>query len=126
MRITRDKSIIKPFLGAHVFLRQDEPGFKGSFEDATYELEELLTDAVRIRFRADVPVAAYLSGGFDSSATTALIKKVAPETLQTFSIGFEEWNLMRHLINRKFQNFLNTSILHLPVQERILANIFPR
>ena len=54
------------------------------------ELEDLLTDAVRIRLRADVPVGAYLSGGLDSSVTTSLIHEIDPGVLNTFSIGFKE------------------------------------
>jgi asparagine synthase (glutamine-hydrolysing) len=34
-------------------------------------------------------VGAYLSGGFDSSATTALAKRVGGGRLRTFSVGFE-------------------------------------
>ncbi len=52
-------------------------------------LEALLEDATRIRLRADVPVGAYLSGGFDSSATTALAQRVGGGTLRTFSVSFE-------------------------------------
>jgi len=62
--------------------------YMGSMEDAAEELRELLTDAVKIRLRADVPVAAYLSGGLDSSITTSIIKEVNPGVLNTFSIGF--------------------------------------
>jgi len=60
------------------------------FSESIEELDELLNDAVKIRLRADVPVGAYLSGGLDSSVTTAYINKINPEVLNTFSIGFKD------------------------------------
>lgn len=61
-----------------------------SFSNKMEELDELLYDAVKIRLRADVPVGAYLSGGLDSSVTTAYIKNIDPSVLNTFSIGFTD------------------------------------
>ncbi len=57
------------------------------------ELREILADATGIRLRADVPVGAYLSGGLDSSSLVALLNKTVPETLRTFSIGFDDVGL---------------------------------
>jgi asparagine synthase (glutamine-hydrolysing) len=54
------------------------------------EFRVLFSDAVKIRLRADVDVAAYLSGGIDSSVTTAFIKEIEPGILNTFSIGFKD------------------------------------
>ncbi|HEB64304.1 MAG TPA: asparagine synthase (glutamine-hydrolyzing) [Chloroflexi bacterium] len=54
------------------------------------ELESLLVDAAVIRLRADVPVGAYLSGGLDSSLTTAIIRKHTGNRLETFSIAFDD------------------------------------
>ncbi|GAO31676.1 asparagine synthetase [Geofilum rubicundum JCM 15548] len=89
MHISSEKTEIKQWWQLH-FPADGLPGYRGSFNEAREELSALLTDAVKLRLRADVPVAAYLSGGLDSSATTALIKNVASGSLRTFSIGFED------------------------------------
>jgi len=62
---------------------------KATLSDSMEEFESIIADSVRLRLRADVPVAAYLSGGIDSSATTWLIKQIEPGVLNTFSLGFE-------------------------------------
>ena len=59
-------------------------------EQKAEELLALLSDAVRIRLRADVPVGAYLSGGIDSTLTTALAKQHGRGQLRTFSVGFAD------------------------------------
>lgn len=64
----------------------DVPG--KSEKDVVEEFGALLEDAVRLRLRADVPVAAYLSGGLDSSVICAIAQKQLGGTLSTFSLGF--------------------------------------
>ncbi len=61
-----------------------------SFKSASDEFYNLLLDSVKLRLRADVKVAAYLSGGIDSTATTYLIKQIFPENVDTYSIGFND------------------------------------
>ncbi|TRX66344.1 asparagine synthase (glutamine-hydrolyzing) [Carboxylicivirga sp. M1479] len=64
--------------------------FKGTFNEAAEELSFLLKSSIDLRLRADVQVAAYLSGGLDSSVVTALVKQIQPSSLNTFSIGFDD------------------------------------
>jgi asparagine synthase (glutamine-hydrolysing) len=61
-----------------------------SAEETAQQLRDLLSDATRLRLRADVPVGSYLSGGLDSTLITALIREHTPDSLSTFSITFEE------------------------------------
>ena len=61
-----------------------------TFDDAMEGLKDLLIDSTRLQLRADVPVGAYLSGGLDSSVTTALIRHFSNSPLQTFSVAFED------------------------------------
>ena len=59
-------------------------------EAATEELELLLTDAVSRRMIADVPLGAFLSGGYDSSLIAALMQKTSARPVKTFTIGFDD------------------------------------
>ena len=53
-------------------------------------LLEKLDTAVRLHMRSDVPVGAWLSGGIDSSAIVALMRRHGSEPPQTFSLAFED------------------------------------
>ena len=51
-------------------------------------LDALLTDAVRLQMRADVPVGVFLSGGLDSSIVSALMRVNTQQTVHSFTIKF--------------------------------------
>ncbi len=65
--------------------------------DATASEAELIADCrrrleetVELRLMSDVPLGMFLSGGVDSSAICALVKKLAPGPVKTFSVGYSE------------------------------------
>ncbi|RTL12784.1 MAG: asparagine synthase (glutamine-hydrolyzing) [Neisseriaceae bacterium] len=53
-------------------------------------LETALTDSLKGRLLADVPVGVFLSGGLDSSIIAVLASKISTVPLETFSMGFDD------------------------------------
>jgi asparagine synthase (glutamine-hydrolysing) len=89
---------------------QDDCGAVDAAKESDYadRLLDLLIDATRIRLRADVPVGAYLSGGLDSTLTTALIKKFTDTRLRSFSVSFDDAEFDESPYQREAVRFLDT------------------
>ncbi len=60
-------------------------------EEAGVRLEQLLRQAVASHHRADRPVGAFLSGGWDSSLVARFAAEAAGGPLRTFSVVFPEF-----------------------------------
>lgn len=97
-----------------------------SFNDAVDHFEGLITDAVKLRLRSDVPVAAYLSGGLDSSIISALVKKITPQHLQTFSIQFADAEYDETSYQQEVSKYLDTKHVSFNCTSEEIADIFPK
>jgi asparagine synthase (glutamine-hydrolysing) len=97
-----------------------------SLNDAIEQFHELFSSAVRIRLRADVEVAAYLSGGLDSSATVAYIKNIEPRILNTFSIGFTEKDFDETEYQKEAVKYYKTNHRSISCTPQEIADYFPK
>ena len=90
------------------------------------QLETLLRDAVSQRMAADVPLGAFLSGGYDSSVIAALMQDQSDKPIKTFSIGFceELYNEAKHA--KIVAKHLGTEHTELYVTPEEAMNVIPK
>lgn len=79
-----------------------------SSAEAEERFRSLFDECVRMRLVSDVPLGAFLSGGIDSSAVVEAMTRLAPGTVKTFTIGFEEAAYAEHEAARAFAKRLGT------------------
>ena len=94
-----------------------------SEEECLDELEERLSEAVRMRLIADVPLGALLSGGTDSSTVVALMARASSHPVKTFSIGFRQADFNEapyaRMVAQKFKTEHHELILEPKVAETV-------
>ena len=95
-----------------------------NIQEASKEFERVFYDAVKLRLRADVPVAAYLSGGIDSSVTTSFIKRINSRNLKTYSIGFTEKEFDESSYQKIASDFFNTNHHNITCSSQDIADEF--
>jgi len=98
----------------------------GSVSELAEELEQKLVDATKIRLRSDVPVAAYLSGGLDSSALVSIIHHHGNVPLRTFSIGFEDKKLDESSFQQKLIKHLDADHSNILCSSSDIADNFEK
>jgi asparagine synthase (glutamine-hydrolysing) len=66
----------------------DATPLKISVEEALVEVRRLIHQAVKKRLQADVPIAAFLSGGLDSTIVVSHLAELVGTDIQTVTLGF--------------------------------------
>jgi len=89
---------------------------------------DLMTQAVRKRLVADVPVGAFLSGGLDSSLVVALMRQTQAHhhQLHTFSVGFSDDPKSELQFARLVANALGTKHTEVILNEDDYVGLFER
>jgi asparagine synthase (glutamine-hydrolysing) len=91
--------------------------FRGTYEEAKIEFENLLVESIKQQSISDVPYGAFLSGGIDSSLVCSIMKKHVSSDLMTFTIGMpapgineapHAENVAQHINSIHKTKYLNT------------------
>ena len=88
LRISVDN--FEPRISQFWELPAEQTPFADAEADLISETRRRLEETVRLRLMSDVPLGMFLSGGVDSSAIAAILRRIFPGPVKTFSVGYAE------------------------------------
>ena len=117
--------------GIHTYEKYWEPRYSDLDDADEDEVQEfILTEfekSVSRRLLADVPLGAFLSGGVDSSAVVAMMRKHSQGSIRTFSIGFAGAPDYDELVYaRKISKKFNTDHIERTVTPQDIIDFLPK
>jgi asparagine synthase (glutamine-hydrolysing) len=109
------------FDGQHVSVQKywsplRRPANSVSFSDAQANVRTLISDAVRIRLRSDVPLGVFLSGGIDSSVVAYEASKMVGGGLKTFTVSVPGTSLDESPIAQRTAKAIGVENIVLPIE----------
>jgi asparagine synthase (glutamine-hydrolysing) len=102
----------------------DETHADGNSREWVERLEHTFEEAVRLRLRADVPVACYLSGGIDSCAVLGFAARLSSRPLRAFTLSFDHRDYDEAAIAREQATLSGAEFCQIDVRPDALAEHF--
>ena len=95
-----------------------------SYDTCKMNLKEALISSVERRMISDVPLGAFLSGGFDSSIIVGIMSLLSPRKVNTFTVSFDDkaYDESRLAESVAKKNGTNHTVLKIS-EEEIIAGI---
>ena len=123
IEISKTKSLsIKRYFSFNVY--PEDVADKKHGHDLIDKVHNSIKKSVYNRLNSDVPLGMFLSGGIDSSLTSSIVTKVFNRNLNTFSIGFENYNKSEHNISKKISEQLQTTHNEIIISNDDIKNTF--
>src|SRR6266851_3603114 len=119
----RGEALVKRYWAPE--LNVDGASSRRSLDEECAELRDVLRESVRRELISDVPLGAFLSGGIDSSAVTAMMTQLGGD-VKSFSVGFAERSFDEARYAREVARHLGTEHHELTLEPAMLLGLIPR
>lgn len=110
----------------NLFEFSETPVVERSEAEIEEELQVILCEAFSYRLVSDVPVGIFLSGGIDSSLLAAILKCGLGKSLQSFTVGFDDFNKDESFHARAVAQHLGIELIEMRCSAQDALDIVPK